>query len=171
MTILHLTCILCSIVYMCLLHRTGMCISPHTSPILRSTMRWDLIFWIPGMKHADWRSYSQYHLVTCIHFETAFALHKHSNRSFTSKDLRWGFMDWTFHSRSVLDLGSLEAKSALQPDVHSHQREFWQGTGKIFFYHLYTSLKTQYHSNSKALGFCKALRYYFDYKRCSANRN
>lgn len=36
-----------------LLHRTTEWFTPHTSPTWRSTMRWDMTFWIPDMKHLD----------------------------------------------------------------------------------------------------------------------
>lgn len=41
-------------------HRTAVWFIPHTSPTLRSTMRWDTTFWIPEMKPLDWRTYRQF---------------------------------------------------------------------------------------------------------------
>lgn len=42
-----------------LLHRIAVWFTPHTSHTWRSTMRWDMIFWIPDMRPLDWRTYRQ----------------------------------------------------------------------------------------------------------------
>lgn len=58
-TIFHSICVSCPILHICLLRRPGMCILTHSSPILRSTTRWDLTFLTPGI-HISWRTYSKY---------------------------------------------------------------------------------------------------------------
>lgn len=48
-----------------LLHRTAVWFIPHTSPTWRSTTRWDMTFWIPDMKHLDWKTYRQCSFYCC----------------------------------------------------------------------------------------------------------
>lgn len=85
----HLNCI-------CLLHRTGD-ILPYTSPILRSTMRWDLIFWNPGMKHIKWMTYSQYcDPITWNNFKTCVCIESLLVADHLSK-MFWGGGSWIGH--------------------------------------------------------------------------
>lgn len=42
-----------------LFHRTAVWFIPHTSPTLRSTMRWDMTFWIPDKRPLDWKNFRQ----------------------------------------------------------------------------------------------------------------
>lgn len=48
-----------------LLYRKAVWFIPHTSPTWRSTTRWDMTFWIPGMKHLDWKIYRQCSMYYC----------------------------------------------------------------------------------------------------------
>lgn len=85
----HLICI-------CLLHRTGD-ILLYTSPILRSTMRWDLIFWNPGMKHIKWMIYSQYcDPITCNNFKTCVCIDILLVADHLSQKI-WGGGSWIGH--------------------------------------------------------------------------
>lgn len=47
--------------------RTVACFTQHISPTWKSTMRWDMTFWIPDMKPLDWKTYRQYHFLFCCY--------------------------------------------------------------------------------------------------------